>query len=127
MDGVIRMVRESGEEWQKQREQIKEFLQHIIRNTDASVKVTIDIETAKGYTHYSMFLKALEYIASKNTDIKCEFDRQHGIVLTVKLPSHIFKEYLEDKLVDVITDARVLADFLAGFKTLGALVSENKE
>ena len=125
MDEVIKMVREGGEEWQKQREHIKGFLQHMIRNADAFVEVTIDIETAKGYTYYSMFCKAIDYIASKSTDLKCEFDRQHGMVLTVKLPAHIFKEYLEDRLADVITDARVLADFLAGFKTLVNLVSES--
>jgi len=126
MDEVIKMVRRDREELQKKRVHVRGILQHIIRNADASVRVTIDIETAKGYTQYTMFLKALEYIASKNTDIKCEFDSQHGMVLTVKLPSHIFKDYLEDKLVDVITDARELAEFLSGFKTLVNLVSESE-
>jgi len=127
MDEVIKMVREGGEEWQKQREHIKGFLQHIIKHADAFVEVTLDIDTAKGYTQYTMFLKALEFIASKSSDLKYKEDDYGNKILTVKLPAHIFKEYLEDRLADVITDARMLADILAGFKTLIALVSERKE
>jgi len=127
MDEVIKIVREGGEEWQKQREQIKGFLQHMIRNTEAFVEVTLDIDVAKGHTQYIMFLKALEFIASKSSDLKYKEDDYGNRILTVKLPTYAFKEYLEDRMADVITDARFLAEFLAGFKTLVALVSENKE
>ncbi|RLI82074.1 MAG: hypothetical protein DRP01_10295 [Archaeoglobales archaeon] len=127
MDEVVKMVREGGEEWQKQREHIKGFLQHMIRNTEAFVEVTLDIDTAKGCTQYTMFQKALEFIASKSKDLEYRRNDFGYTILTVKLPAHIFKEYLEDRLADVITDARFLAEFLAGFKTLIALVSESKE
>jgi len=124
---VLKIVKDNGEDWQVQREHIKSVMQYIIRNTSASVKVTIDIDTAKGCTQYTMFLKALEFIASKSSDLKYEEDDYGNRILTVNIPAHIFKEYLEDRLADVITDARMLADFLAGFETLVNLVSENKE
>ena len=124
---VLKIVKDNGEDWQVQREHIKSVMQYIIRNTSASVKVTIDIDTAKGCTQYTMFLKALEFIASKSSDLKYEEDDYGNRILTVNIPAHILKEYLEDRLADVITDARMLADFLAGFKTLVNLVSENKE
>jgi len=124
---VLKIVKDNGEDWQVQREHIKSVMQYIIRNTSASVKVTIDIDTAKGCTQYTMFLKALEFIASKSSDLKYEEDDYGNRILTVNIPAHILKEYLEDRLADVITDARMLADFLAGFETLVNLVSENKE
>lgn len=127
MEEVIKIVREGGEEWQRQREHIKGFLQHIIKNTEAFVEVSIDIDMAKGHTYYTMFLKALDFITSKSKDLECKRNNYGHTILTVKLPTHIFKEYLEDRLADVITDARFLADFLAGFKTLVNLVSDSKE
>jgi len=127
MDEVIKIVREDGEEWQKKREHIKGFLQHMIKNAEAFVEVTLDIDTAKGHTQYTMFLKALDFIASKSKDLNCKRNDYGHTILTVKLPTYAFKEYLEDRMADVITDARFLAEFLAGFKTLVALVSESKE
>ena len=132
MEEVMEIVRGNKEEWQKQKEHVRSILApHIIKHINAFVEVTISIEHARAYTENAMFKKALSFLCERSKDIKCEFKDTsycpNCAVLTVKLPAHIFKEYLEDRLADVITDARVLADFLAGFKTLVALVSENKE
>jgi len=131
MGDVMDMLRGEKEEWQRQKEQVKGALTYMTRGINAFVEVAIHIPEAKGFTEYEMFKKALSFITSKNSGITCEFKSVSNCadcaVIKVKLPTFTFKEYLEDKLAEVITDARVLAEFLSGFKTLVALVSENKE
>jgi len=135
MGEVMDMLRGEKEEWQRQKEQVKDALTYMTRGINAFAEVAIYIPEAKGFTEYEMFKKALSFITSKNSGISCEFKSVsycgHNCadcaVIKVKLPTFTFKEYLEDKVAELITDARELADFLSGFKTLVALVSESKE
>jgi len=130
MEKVVEIVKDNKEEWQREKEQVKGFLPHIIKHTNAFVEVTINIPNARAYTDDAMFKKALSFLCERSGDITCKFKDTYGCVncavLTVRLPTYVFKEYLEDKLAELITDARVLAEFLSDFRVLVNLVSESK-